>query len=399
VRILSVANRYPPWSTGGYEVVSSEAVAALRGAHHRVRVLTTAPDASDREAPSRPPSDVHRELRWYWRDGEFPRIGSLAAARLERANATVLARHLADFAPDIVIWWGMGGMSLSLLEQVKRAGLRSLGLVGDEWMLYGPDVDGWTRRWRGRWRFGARLGERVVGVPARLDLDGAARWLFNSRHLLASARESGLLMPTGDVSPPGVDPALFAPREPRPWRWRLLYCGRADPRKGIATVIEALPQLPPETELTIHGDGDVGFLAALRALAARLRVLERVHFGQSGHEQVPEAYAAADAVVFPVTWKEPWGLAPLEAMAVGRPLVASRSGGGPAEYLEDGRNCLQFEPGDAAGLASALRRLASDQRLRAQLVREGQATASRYPERAFHERLERELYDLVGRDH
>jgi glycosyltransferase involved in cell wall biosynthesis len=398
VRILSVANRYPPWSTGGYEVVSSEAVAALRDAQHRVRVLTTAPDASDRQAPSRPPSDVHRELRWYWRDGEFPRIGSLAAARLERANAAVLARHLADFAPDIVIWWGMGGMSLSLLEQVRRAGMPSLGLVGDEWMLYGPDVDGWTRRWRGRWRFGARLGERVVGVPATLDLDGAARWLFNSRHLLASARESGLLMPTADVSPPGVDPALFAPREPGPWRWRLLYCGRADPRKGIATAIEALAQLPAEAELVIHGDGDDAFLKELSGLASTLGVRERVRFGHSEHARVPEAYAAADAVVFPVTWREPWGLAPLEAMAVGRPLVASRSGGGPSEYLEEGRNCLQFDPGDAAGLARALRRIASEAELRAELVAGGRSTAARFTQQAFHKRIASELEALCPKD-
>jgi glycosyltransferase involved in cell wall biosynthesis len=340
---------------------------------------------------------VHRELRWYWHDGEFPRIGPRAAARLEQANAAVLARHLADFAPDVLIWWGMGGMSLSLLEQVRRAGLPSLGLVGDEWMLYGPNVDGWTRRWRGRWRFGARLGELVVGVPTRLDLDGAARWLFNSRQLLSSARDAGLVMPTADVSPPGVDPSLFAPTEPGQWRWRLLYCGRADPRKGIATAIEALAQLPAEAELTIHGDGDDAFLRQLSALASTLGVRERVHFTHSEHDRVPEAYAAADAVVFPVTWREPWGLAPLEAMAVGRPLVASRSGGGPGEYLEEGGNCLQFDPGDAAGLARALSRLASAPELRSALVARGRSTAARFTQQSFHERIARELEQLTAK--
>lgn len=396
MRLLSVANRYRPWSNGGYEVVSSAAIAALRDAGHEARVLTTVPDPSDREAAGVGPDAVYRELRWYWRDWQFQSPGMRATARLERANAGVLRRHVAEFAPDAVIWWGLGGMSLSLIAQVQRAGLPSLGLVGDEWMLYGPSVDAWTRRWRGRWRLGARLGERLAGVPTRLDLDRGARWLFNSRYLLSSAREAGWQLPEADIAPPGVDSALLAPRRPHPWRWRLLYCGRADPRKGVATVIEALPELPRETELTIHGDGDDSFLSDLRALASRLGVVDRVHFGHSEHEQVPEAYAAADAVVFPVTWREPWGLAPLEAMAIGRPLVASRSGGGPGEYLEDGCNCLQFEPGDAAGLAAALRRIASDERLRAQLVREGQTTASRFTERAFQDRLERELHSLVG---
>ena len=62
----------------------------------------------------------------------------------------------------------------------------------------------------------------------------------------------------------------------------------------------------------------------------------------------PAAYAAADAVLFPVSWEEPWGLVPLEAMAVGRPVLASRAGGGPAEYLRAGENCLH-SPDDAAG--------------------------------------------------
>ncbi|HUE29218.1 MAG TPA: glycosyltransferase family 4 protein [Solirubrobacteraceae bacterium] len=396
MRALSVANRYAPWSTGGYEVVSSAAVGALRVAGHEIRVLTTVSDPSDRVSGPVDLDGVHRELRWYWRDGEFPRPGLRETVRLERANAAALRHHLEEFEPDVVIWWGMGGMSLSLIEQVRRAGVPSVGLVGDEWMLYGPGVDAWTRLWRGRLRLGATLGERVLGIPTNLDLDNGARWLFNSQFLLSSARAAGWRLREADIAPPGVDPRLFAPRPSQPWGWRLLYCGRADPRKGVASVIEALPRLPAEAVLTIHGDGDHGFLAELASLASRLGVAERVRFGHSEHDRVPEVYSAADAVVFPVTWQEPWGLAPLEAMAIGRPLVASRAGGGPTEFLQEGDNCLQFEPGDAGGLANALLRLATDEPLRARLVSEGHATASRFTEQRFHERLERELRRLAG---
>jgi glycosyltransferase involved in cell wall biosynthesis len=398
VRLLAVCNRYPPWSTGGYEVVSSEVTAALRDGGHVVRVLTTRPDPSDRQDCDTAPPDVHRELSWYWRDGAFPSMGARAVVRLERANAAVLQRHLAELAPDVVIWLGMGGMSMSLIEQVRRAGVPSLGLVGDEWMGYGPRVDRWARRWTGWGRAFSGAAEQLVGVPARIDLDAAARWLFNSEYLLTTARADGRLLEDAAIAPPGIDAALFSPRPAGEWRWRLLYCGRADPRKGIATAIEALPHLPAEASLGIHGDGDREFLSELRALAARLGVSERVRFSRSEHSQVPEAYAAADAVVFPVIWREPWGLVPLEAMATGRPVAASRSGGGPAEYLEDGGNCLQFEPGDAAGLARALRRLAERAELRAALVAAGRRTAARFSQQAFHERIERELRDLIARD-
>jgi glycosyltransferase involved in cell wall biosynthesis len=396
VRVLSVANRYAPWSAGGYEVVSAAAVDALAAAGHRTRVLTTLPDPSDRPHEGPSPPDVHRDLRWYWRAGAFPSITLRETVRLERFNAAVMRRHLDEFVPDAVVWWGMGGMSLSLLAQVHRAGLRSLGLVGDEWMLYGPSVDAWTRRWRGAWRLTAPLCARIFGVPTRLDLDGSARWLFNSAQLLQAVRDAGWRMPGAEIAPPGVEQDLFAAREPEPWRWRLLYCGRADRRKGVATAVEALGRLPAQAELTVHGDGDEAFLAELRSLASNLGVGERVHFTHGPHRQVPAAYAASDAVLFPATWREPWGLVPLEAMAVGRPLVAARSQGGPGEYLEDGRNCLQFEPGDAAGLAAAVCRIGSDPALRERLVSAGRATASRFTARAFNERLEAELRALAS---
>jgi hypothetical protein len=67
------------------------------------------------------PADVHRDLGWYWREHEFPPRGLRACVALERANAEVFAAHRDAFDPDVVMWWAMGGMSLSLLEQARRA--------------------------------------------------------------------------------------------------------------------------------------------------------------------------------------------------------------------------------------------------------------------------------------
>lgn len=386
MRLLTVGNRFLPWSTGGYEVVWGESVQWLGAAGHDVRVLTTLPDPSD-EAPELPaPAGVHRELRWYWRDHTFPPVGLRAAASLERSNASVLARHLREFRPDAIVWWAMGGMSLSLIEHARRSSIPAVGAVGDEWMVYGPLVDGWMRRWRGRWRLPSALGEQLAGVPTRVDLDHAAIWLFNSRHLLAGARGAGWRLPRAAILPPGVDSSeRFALRPSGPWRWRLLYCGRLDPRKGVATAIEALEHLPPEAALTIHGQGDKVYRAELEGLAARCGVAGRVRFTSSDHERVPDVYAQADVLVFPVRWEEPWGLVPLEAMAIGRPVVASRAGGGPAEYLEPGQNCLLFEPGNAVGLADQIRHLGEDPGLRGSLVAGGHSTALRYSFEAFHQ--------------
>ena len=65
---------------------------------------------------------------------------------------------------------------------------------------------------------------------------------------------------------------------------------------------------------------------------------------------------AADAFVCPSRWAEAAGLVNLEAQACGLPVLASRIGGIP-EYVADGRTGVLFPPGDAEGLAAAVRRL------------------------------------------
>ena len=73
----------------------------------------------------------------------------------------------------------------------------------------------------------------------------------------------------------------------------------------------------------------------------------RSGFASSGspRDRLPATFAEHDALLFPVRWEEPWGLVPLEAMAVGLLVVASGRGGS-AEYFEDGENCLLADPDD-----------------------------------------------------
>ncbi len=399
MRVLCVGSRYPPWSVGGYERIWSSFVAHLIAGGHTVRVLTTVPDPTDRAVASDPViGDVRRELRWYWRAHAFPRIGLRACAALERSNARVLSHHVRELRPDAVMWWSMGGMSLSMLEQARRAGLPALGMVCDDWIAYGPSVDAWTRRSQRLPAALARIAEHLGGVPARLELDRAARWIFISEYARRAARDAGWSLPDSAVEHSGIDAAQFAASEPAPWRWRLLYCGRVDPRKGVATAVRALARLPAEATLTIKGDGPHEFACELQALAAQLGLAGRVHFEPSSlGGGLRDVYADCDALLFPVTWREPWGLVPLEAMAVGRPVVASRAGGGVAEYLEDWRNCIQFEPDDVAGLEAALRRLAAEPALRDALVDGGRTTAAGFTEARFNAALARELDAVVAR--
>ncbi|HEX8742424.1 MAG TPA: glycosyltransferase family 4 protein [Thermoleophilaceae bacterium] len=377
---------YPPHDLrGGYEATWRAAVGHLRERGHDVRVLTTDHRAPEAAGEPEDPG-VHRELRWYWRDHAFPRRGWRERVALERHNAAVLDRHLGEHRPDVVNWWAMGGMSLGLVERVRRAGLPAVGVVGDEWMAWGPRMDAWLRPLRSRPRLAA-AAERLTGLPARVELGSAATWLFNSDHTRRASAAAGWTFARGEVAHPGVDASLFRAAPAREWGWRVLYVGRLDPRKGVDTAVEAMAHLPAEATLTLQGSGDPGYVADLRARVRELGLEERVRLGAEPRERLGEVYAGHDAVAFPVRWEEPWGLVPLEAMTVGRPVVATGTGGS-AEYLRDGENCLLFEPRDsAAALARALSRLAGDRALRERLREGGLRTAAPFTEAAYNEAI------------
>jgi len=392
VKVLCVGNMYPPHHLGGYELAWQGAVTHLRGAGHTVRVLTTDHREAGVQAPDEP--DVHRDLRWYWRAHAFPRLGPIARLRLEQHNAAAFDRHVAELSPDVVAWWAMGGMSLGLIERARRRGLPAVGFVCEDWMVYGPAVDQWQR-------LGSHLGPlaELLGAacdaPMRTDYAAAGRWVFISEATRRAALAARGPLPDTGVSSTGIDTALMQPARPAGWRWRLLYYGRIDPRKGITTAIEALASLPAEATLTIDGSGDEAHVAELRTLTARLGLGDRVVFcGRTERLALPRVIADADAVVFPVTWEEPWGLVPLESMVVGRPVLATGRGGS-GEYLRDGVNCLRFPAGDAEGLAAAVHRLAADPLLRERLRAGGVRTASGHGHERFHAAVEAGLLAVV----
>ena len=393
VRVLTVGNMYPPHHFGGYEIVWHAAVEHLRSHGHEVLVLTT----DTRTGATEPdPPGVRRELRWPLRDARFEPLPRRAKVALARHNHRVLDRHLDEFRPDVVSWWSMGGLSLTMLESVRRRGLPAVAFVHDEWLDYGRWADGWLNMFRGRRRPAAPFAEHLAGIPARVDFDGAARYVFVSEHTRRHALGLGLGLSRTGVAHSGIHEQFLDPEPPADWRWRLLYVGRLDPRKGVETAVEALAELPAETELRLIGGWDSAEEQRLREIAEQLGAGSRVRFsGQCDRSEIAAAYAQCDAVVFPVRWDEPWGLVPLEALAKGRP-VAATGRGGSGEYLRDGENCVLFEAGDAHALAGAVGRLAEDPELRARLRAGGLETAPRHTEAALNEAVERELLAAAG---
>jgi len=377
MRVLSVGSMYPPHHRGGYELVWQGATRHLRDAGHDVRVLAT-----DHREPGVSPqedSDVHRDLRWWWHDDAWPERSRAECLEVERHNAAILEWHLEDLQPDVVAWWAMGGMTLSLVERVRRAGLPAVGFVHDDWLIYGPRVDAWLQR-----ASGVRgMLTPSHGIPTAFEPGPAATWVFVSETTRRRALdEADLKLPRTAVAHSGIDHRWIGTATPAPpWRWRMLDAGRIEPRKGPQIAAAALDHLPREARLRLAGPGSTIELPNQKRLDI-IGAVDRAH--------LPGVYAEADVVLFPVLWDEPWGLVPLEAMALGRPVIATGRGGS-AEYLEHEENCLVVAPGDPEALAGAVRRLAGDEELRARIVAGGLRTAPRYTDDAFHARVEQEL--------
>jgi glycosyltransferase involved in cell wall biosynthesis len=161
--------------------------------------------------------------------------------------------------------------------------------------------------------------------------------------------------------------------------------GRLVPEKGVLHLIEAAKRLPPGVRIEIFGDGPQK--DALEERAKTLQVDHRVAF-RGFISDVADAMLAVDCVSIPSTWDEAFPYAALEAMSVGRPIVASRSGGLP-EIVEEGKTGLLVERGDAASLANAVRRLAeSPEEAEAMGVRARSIHRSTYTVPKMAERIE-----------
>lgn len=399
LRVLSIGNVYPPHILGGYELVWRGVNRLLRDEGSHVRVLTTRYRRSEVPAGAAEDSDVYRELDWYWHDHAWPLMGFRRRLELERHNAGVFDRHVEEFRPDVVAWWPLGGMSLGLVERARRHGLPAVFFVHDYWPRYGRERDLWTHMWSGLPGLRA-LVARLTGLPTHPRLTEAGRWLFNSEAVRRDTERSGLRVRDGAILSPGVERIfLEAPRDPVPsgWGWRLLYVGRVVPQKGVLTAVQALAELPVEATLRVVGEGDPDYAGELRRAADQLGVAHRVRFDPpQRHDQVIEVYRGSDVVVFPVLWDEPWGLVPLEAMALGRPVVGTGRGGS-GEFMRDGDNALLFAPDDPADLATCVRALADDPELLERLRIAGYRTAVEHSEDEFNRRAVEEIRACVNR--
>jgi colanic acid/amylovoran biosynthesis glycosyltransferase len=237
-----------------------------------------------------------------------------------------------------------------------RRAARDADLVHAHWLPSGLVAEATGRRVVVQlWGTDVEIGRRMRLV-SRLILRRAATVVVASEALALAARELGAVdvqvIPNGVEIPAEVEDPDLPPH--------VLFAGRLSEEKGILELVEAARDLP----LVVVGDGPL-----------RARVPEALGFVAPADLG---AYLRRAAVVACPSRREGYGVVARQAMAYGRPVVATAVGG-LADAVLDGETGLLVPAGDVPALRAALSRLLGDAELRARLGR----TARRHAETHF----------------
>jgi glycosyltransferase involved in cell wall biosynthesis len=170
--------------------------------------------------------------------------------------------------------------------------------------------------------------------------------------------------------------------EPIPPTPRVACVGRLTSVKGFDVLLRAAPLF--DAPVDICGDGYER--PRLERLAERLRISHRTVFhGWCSASEVAAVMDAAQLVVVPSRYPEPFGMVGPEALARGRPVVAS-STGGVGDWLDHAENGIAVPPGDHVALGHAIAGLLGDlTRLRAMAIAGRQSVQRRFADRKHEE--------------
>jgi phosphatidylinositol alpha-mannosyltransferase len=216
-------------------------------------------------------------------------------------------------------------------------------------------------------RFNRRLHARIAVSPRARDFVGAH---FEGRY---------------DVIPNGIAIDEFGEGvAPFPHlsdgRLNILFVGRLEDRKGFRYLLRAYARLKrhlPETRLIVVGAYEEKAKRRYEAFVRSAGIDDVVFPGAASAEELPRYYRSCDVFCAPSVGSESQGIVLLEAMASGRPIVASDIAGYRG-VMTDGREGLLVPPRDVDALAAGLGRLLRAPELRARMGAAGSEQARQY---------------------
>jgi len=202
-----------------------------------------------------------------------------------------------------------------------------------------------------------------------------------------------------EIIPNGVDTHFFRPdvtpmEQYTDGKLNIVFLSRLEFRKGVNYLLKAfleVKQQMPNTRLLVCGSG-TRLRKRYESWVRRNRLDDVIFTGMVSHEDLPHYYRTADVFCVPATGKESFGLILIEAMATGRPVVATNIEG-YASVVTHGQEGLLVPPMTVKPLADALLTLLNDKQRREQMGQKGIITARKYD----WEGIARRVADYYGK--
>ncbi len=196
-----------------------------------------------------------------------------------------------------------------------------------------------------------------------------------------------------DIIPNGIDLEHFSPDVPPidkfcDGKLNILFVGRLEKRKGVNYLLKAYQrakQEVPDSRLIIVGPG-TRLRHKYERYVRRQGLKDVVFTGRVSYDELPRYYKTAHVFCAPATGSESFGIILLEAMAIGRPVVASNIDG-YARLVTPGAEGLLVPPRDEKALAQALIALMRDESLREQMGARGIRKAKEYDWKLLAQRI------------
>lgn len=411
MKIIICANTYPPNFIGGAELIAHYQAKMLQLLGHEVIIFAGELSASGERYSLRQEAydglTVYRvALRAIDYDGEY---NNFAHPQID----LVFNELLDAFAPDIVHFHNMIGLSIGMIHAAKRSGIKTVLTVHDHWGFCQKNTrlkstepvelcQDYSRCAECRQFFVTDAGKPI---PIRLRQDILSLQIQELDALIAPSRyladayiQAGVPAEKVRHIWNGIEVARFAriAKIPMKERVRFTFIGYMASHKGIQVLLDALPRFSAEVlrrvRINLVGFGE--FMESYRQQVEKMGLNHIVKFwGKVDNIQIEQVYQETDVLILPSIWPENQPVTITEAMTAKIPAIGSRIGGIP-ELIDDGQSGYLFEPGNAEQLAQKMSEFIADP---GKIQQFGEQAYHKIHERTFENQVRQivQLYDQL----
>jgi len=377
MRICMVTDNYYPYVGGIAEHVYFLAT-ELRKRGHVVKVLTARIGGRMMECMAEMPGEEHVKRigdGWVIRSNK-----SFARVSVAWRPAAQIRKYFDEERFDVVHIHG------SLAPTLPMAAIQASRTLNVVTFHAGHDQSLGYALFRSYLRpyFDAVQGLIAVSETARIS---CAKYFPGPYHIIPNGIDLTFFRPDAEHVP-GLD-------DGRP---RILFVGRFEPRKGLKHLLSAMPEIVrhvPNVELVVVGTGLLGY-----SYKSYLSPDVQQHVRWAGlvqNEERPKYYASCDVYCSPATGQESFGIVLLEAMATGKPVVASDIDG-YRTVMTDGREGLLVPPCDPPALARAIVKILLDREAARRFAANGLERAQQFSWPKLAEQVEA-YYEEMAREY